>query len=423
MRRYLFFFINYALPLMTWATNVVEVRNSFDFFSNVKTANTIYEIKCEVDLKNKTVTLPANSVLRFTCGALKNGTIVGNNTILENTANLPIFDNVAILDSAYQFVNDAIYVDWFAGKSDADKMQRAVNFAKRNRNAIHFLSREYIFDHTVTIPMGQIVLKGSGGGGEYKDIGTRIVASSNFTSNYEGSPLFYMVGEPQKAGQSLGLCSGHITGISFFAGRTHDVFQFLLSNAPSRPLFIDYCRFSGCNAAIRILDNGKSTALGFLYVEHCTMTGNRWNIVAHGRHSILGLYFCKNIAEQCEGNINLGYTETYTSKPYEKHAPQQKDYAASANIVICDNLLEGTVDCIYINGGKCVVNIERNYFETSRKQFVVLSFSNPNSTVSFQNNFISKSDNVQLHFKSCRYSLQKDFSSTSLKTNGAYPIQ
>ena len=144
------------------------------------------------------------------------------------------------------------------------------------------------------------------------------------------------------------------------------------------------------------------------------MTGNKWNIVAHGRHTMLGLYFCKNVAEQCEGNINLGYTEDYTSSPYEKYTPKQKDYAASANIVICDNLLEGTVDCIYINGGKCVVDIERNYFETSRRQFIVLSFSNSNSTVVFKNNYISKSEHVALRLDNCKYELQKDFPVNSL---------
>ena len=137
----------------------------------------------------------------------------------------------------------------------------------------------------------------------------------------------------------------------------------------------------------------------------------------------MGLYFCKNVAEQCDGNINLGYSENYTSKPYEKSALKQVDYAASSNIVISDNLLEGTVDCIYINGGKCVVNIERNYFETSQKQFVVLSFSNPNSTVTFQNNYISSNDDVFIQLKNCKYSVQENFPTASLKTTHASPFQ
>lgn len=413
----------WTIPVMTIATEVIEICQPSDFFRKVRTANAIYEIRCEVDLRNDSLYLPLNCTLHFIGGKIKNGTLVGNNTTLTNMSNLPIFDSVDIGSSPYQFINDAIYVDWFDGNSDADRVQAAISFAKKNRNAIKFLSRQYAFNHTVVIPMGQVVLKGTGGGGEYQDLGTKIVCTSDFTSDYEGSPLFYVIGEPQKPDRSLGLVSGHITGITFSTGKKHDVFQFLLSGAPSRPLYIDYCRFHGCNAAIRLLDNGKTTELGFLYVEHCTMTNNKWNIVAHGRHSLLGLYFCKNVAEQCEGNINFGYTETYTKKPFGEYAPKPQDYAASANIVICDNLLEGTVDCIYINGGKCVVDIERNYFETSRKQFIVLSFSNPNSTVSFLNNYIASNDDVYLQLKNCKYTLQKNFPSASLKTTDSSPIQ
>lgn len=402
---------------------VIEIRQPFDFFKKVRWPNTIYEIRCEVDLINDTVRLFQNVTLHFLGGKIKNGTLIGYNTTLSNSSNLPIFDKIDIGSLPYQFINDAIYVDWFEGKSDADKTQSALDFAKKNRNAINFLSRQYVFDHTVVIAMGQIVLKGTGGGGEYQDLGTKIVSAPNFTSEYEGSPLFYVLGEPSKPDQTLGLVSGHITGITFATDKKHDVFQFLLSGAPSRPLFIDYCRFQGCDTAIRLLDNGKSVELGFLYVEHCTMKGNRWNIVAHGKHAMLGLYFCKNVAEQCFGNINLGYTETYSKAPFEDYAPKQQDYASSSNIVISDNLLEGTVDCIYINGGKCIVNIERNYFESQQKQFVVLSFSNPNSVVKFQDNFISHSDDVSLTLRNCRFSLQNNFSKSNLKLSHSIPIQ
>ena len=386
-----------VISIKASAVDVIEITQSSDFIKKVSKSEAIYDIRCEVDLNKDSFFLPKDVVLRFSGGVIKNGTLIGNNTILDNSTNLPIFDAIEIGSKPYQFINDAIYVDWFSGKSDADRTQSAIDFAKKNRNAINFLSREYVFDHTVVIPMGQIVLKGTGSGGEYQDLGTKIVAASAFSSTYEGCPLFYVPGEPKKADQPLGLVSGHITGITFSTNKEHDVFQFLLSGAPSRPLFIDYCHFKGCNTAIRVLDNGKSTALGFLYVEHCTMTNNRWNVVAHGQHTMLGLYFCKNVAEQCDGNINLGYTETYTKRPYDEFASKPQDYAASANIVISDNLLEGTVDCIYINGGKCVVNIERNYFESRRKQFVVLSFSNPNSMVTFQSNFISHGTDRKTH--------------------------
>ncbi len=405
-----------------WAINVVPISKSSDFASKVKVSKTIYDIQCEVDLKRQTIKIPEGCVLRFSAGKIKNGTLIGDKTFIDNTSNLEILDNVDIGDSAFQFINECVYVDWFSGHTDADRVQSAINFAAKNRTPVCFLSRVYTFDHTVTIPIANLVLKGSGGGGEYQDMGTKVCSSAKFTSFLKNSPLFYVIGEPRKQGQELGVVSGHITGITFTTGRKQDVFHFYLSGAPSRPLFIDHCSFLNCATAIRILDNGTSTALGFLYVENCTMVGNKWNIVAHGRHALLGLYFCKNVAEQCDGNINLGYSENYTTKPFGQSALEQVDYAASANIVICDNLLEGTVDCIYINGGKCVVDIERNYFETSRKQFVVLSFSNPNSTVSFQNNYIPSNDDVFIQLRNCKYTVQKSFPATSMKASGASPI-
>lgn len=409
-------------PVLGLSEKVVTISVPSDFQAKVNQTNTIYELRCVVDLKNTVVTIPNSSVLRFMGGSLLNGTIVGDNTMLDNPSNMPIFDNIYIADKPYQFINESICVDWFEGNDDSDKTQRAVDFAKRNRNAISFLSRQYTFGHTVVVPLGNILLKGAGSGGEYRNLGTKIIAAEDFSSDYKGSPLFYVTGEPKNDKQSLGLFSGHITGISFSTNRKNDVFQFLLSGAPSRPLFIDYCSFLNCNAAIRLLDNGKSTELGFLYVEHCTMKGNRWNVVAQGRHTLLGLYFSKNVAEQCDGNINLGYTENYSSPPFANYTPRTQNYAASATIVICDNLLEGTVDCIYVNGGKCVVDIERNYFETSRRQFVVLSFSNPNSTVTFQNNYIASKDDVYLYLRNCKYSVQESFSSSLLKTSSATPM-
>ena len=387
MRRFIYFFLLFLYSSVSKAGEIVVISTLNDFARNNK-PNVIFDIRKHIDLKQNTLVLPQNCVLRFSGGVLNNGKLIGNNTVIDNPSNQPVFDHIDIGEEPFQFINDFIYVDWFFGKGDADKTQSAFDFAKKNRTGISFLSREYVFDHTVMIEMGQILMRGSGAGGEYRQLGTVISSSAVFRSDFAGDPLFFVSGEPRDEKRTLGLVSGRITGLSFTTARKQDVFQFYLSGAPSRPLFIDHCRFYSCNTALRILENQTSTELGFLYVENCTMTGNRWNIVAHGRHSLLGLYFCRNVAEQCDGNINLGYSEVYTSSPYEDYAPRPVDYAASANIVITDNLLEGTVDCIYINGGKCIVNIERNYFETSRKQFVVLSFSTSNSVVSFNNNYI-----------------------------------
>ena len=389
-----------------WSIETVQVLTSSDFRAKVVKENRIYEIKCDVDLKGTEFQIPANCVLKFTGGSISNGTLCGNGTRLENASNLPIFNNITVPDKPYQFINDWIYVDWFGGKDDSERLQKAFDFASRNKNPISFLSREYVMTRTVVVNTGHFMLRGCGDGGEYGQMGSRITASDNFVSSYTGKPLFYILGNGKPAENKLGDVSGRVTGLTVYTNRKNDVFQFKLAASPSRPFFIDHCTFYKCATVVRILDNGGSTAMGFLYVENCTMKGNLWNIVARGRHTLLGLYFCKNVAEQCDGNINLGFSETFTKTPFDKYAPKPLDYSASANIVISDNLLEGTVDCIYINGGKCIVNIERNYFETSRRQFVVLAFSNPNSVITFRDNYISAPDDLDLSLKNCYYTVQ-----------------
>ena len=386
--------------------DVVVIDKTVNFSRTLVRENVVYDIRSDVDLRGGSVSVPGNCVLRFSGGSVSNGTLTGNSTFIENPSNLVIFNNIKIGERPYQFINDRIYVDWFGGRDDSEKIQNAVDFATSNKNPVCFLSREYVMVRTVTINAGQFMLQGCGTGGEYGDLGTKITASDNFVSSYSGKPLFYVVGNGKPAENKLGDASGRITGLTFTTKRNNDVFQFMLAGSPSRPVYIDHCSFLKCKVAIRVLDNGASTALGFLYVENCTMKGNLWNIVARGRHTLLGLYFCKNVAEQCDGNINLGFSETFTKTPFEKYAPKPLDYSGSATITISDNLLEGTVDCIYINGGKCVVNIERNYFETSRRQFIVLAFSNPNSFITFKDNYIAAPDDVDLSLKNCFYTVQ-----------------
>jgi len=54
----------------------------------MNTANTIYHIQYDYDLNGQTITLPANVTLQFEGGSLANGTIVGNNTLIQGRTDL-----------------------------------------------------------------------------------------------------------------------------------------------------------------------------------------------------------------------------------------------------------------------------------------------------------------------------------------------
>ena len=67
------------------------------FASQVTAENTIYEIRDVFDLNNGSVTIPANCTLKFNGGAVSNGTLTGNNTIIDGK---PLFKAITF-DGSY----------------------------------------------------------------------------------------------------------------------------------------------------------------------------------------------------------------------------------------------------------------------------------------------------------------------------------
>ena len=77
--------------------------------------NTVYEIKYDFDLNNTKFVIPANCILKFNQGSLKNGTIKGDNTLLKcDIANLINIKLEGI------FSNDIYKLSWFTDNSSDD---------------------------------------------------------------------------------------------------------------------------------------------------------------------------------------------------------------------------------------------------------------------------------------------------------------
>lgn len=85
------------------------LRKGSTFASQVTTANTIYEIRYDYDLNAQTVTIPANCVLKFDGGSVKNGTITGNDTKIKSESNV-IFEGVTFAGSFIGGVDS----EWFS---------------------------------------------------------------------------------------------------------------------------------------------------------------------------------------------------------------------------------------------------------------------------------------------------------------------
>ena len=117
--------------------------------------NTTYIINSDVDLKGHTVTIPDNCILRFESGSLRNGVIIGQNTIIEASPK-QIFSGQITVKGTWCI--DKAFVEWFGCKAinkynkmvainNASAIQRAVSSFKNvtfgtnaNANAFYYVS-------------------------------------------------------------------------------------------------------------------------------------------------------------------------------------------------------------------------------------------------------------------------------------------
>ena len=84
------------------------------FSSQITEANTIYEIRDVYDLGNSSVIIPANCILKFSGGLIKNGTISGNNTKIK----AEITESFVSCSVIGDWRIDKWYPEWFGAKGD-----------------------------------------------------------------------------------------------------------------------------------------------------------------------------------------------------------------------------------------------------------------------------------------------------------------
>ena len=124
------------------------LKPGLTFASQVTEINTIYEIRDVFDLSSGSVTIPAGCKLRFEGGRVINGTITGNNTIIEAEP-YQIFDTDTTLSGS--FLNDCMYAEWFGAKADGTMDNYAVfqyvfNTSIRIGVPIQLIEGTYVID-------------------------------------------------------------------------------------------------------------------------------------------------------------------------------------------------------------------------------------------------------------------------------------
>ena len=86
----------------------VILRKNKSFAEQVTLPNTIYEIRYNFDLNGEEITIPKDCVLYFIGGSIKNGTLYGNNTIINSIQDNIIFNNIIFTGT---FI-DKFYLKW-----------------------------------------------------------------------------------------------------------------------------------------------------------------------------------------------------------------------------------------------------------------------------------------------------------------------
>lgn len=118
--------------------------------SMINMPNNVYKIRYDFDLNGATINLPANSVLQFVGGSIKNGTFNGNNTVIEADSNAIIFDSV-VIEGTWNV--EHIYDSWFAFNTSPSYISNQIitNILALSNdnvyNTIHFdADRTYYFE-------------------------------------------------------------------------------------------------------------------------------------------------------------------------------------------------------------------------------------------------------------------------------------
>lgn len=134
--------------------------------------NCIFEIRDSFDLNKRQIALLDGCTLLFRGGSVNNGTIIGNQTIID-APNYQIFGETCSLKGS--FINTYLYADWF------DDLQLAVDIASQNSGIIMLSARQYELKNSLLL-YSRVSLIGCGNEGPGRD--------------NKGTILFYGGAEP-----------------------------------------------------------------------------------------------------------------------------------------------------------------------------------------------------------------------------------
>lgn len=168
-----------------------------DFENQIENKNnSVFEIRHVLDLKNKTIKLPKECLLLFRGGFFINGTIIGNNTIIE-APNYQLFEPSCCVKGT--FANAHLYADWFGD------LQMAVNLASENSGVLFLSAKVYNLSKSLNIKRG-VSLIGCGNEAAFRENRGTIIC-------YEGNdPVIILNGTTQNPAKNITIRNLKIRG-------------------------------------------------------------------------------------------------------------------------------------------------------------------------------------------------------------------
>lgn len=132
--------------------NIVDGKNVLTQ-AMINKPNTVYEIRYDFDLNNQTIIIPEGCVLDFQGGSISNGTLIGNNTII-NAGLEKIFGININIGGSYNV--KGVLPEWFGAKGDGinndyTSIKYCIEFISAFKNTI-ILNCEYLINDTINLP-------------------------------------------------------------------------------------------------------------------------------------------------------------------------------------------------------------------------------------------------------------------------------
>lgn len=132
-------------PAVNGSFGYVLLDPGSDLNEQLTEPRTIYEVQNTIDLKNKTLTMPAESILKFNGGLIKNGKVVFDNTYLDG------FVQFQSCRYEGQLWNQDVTLSWFGASASIKDNSQIINDVMNVCRAVIVVDDIYPINQTLVV--------------------------------------------------------------------------------------------------------------------------------------------------------------------------------------------------------------------------------------------------------------------------------